>query len=249
MELKPRQKIYLLVLVGGILTLLVFIAYQMIHQSRAPTPADSISQRKRQAEMTFSGLTYTDSYEGKAVFSMKAGSMILSKKKMKFFRIGGLSQLELKNVVADYHEPAPGTDDRVVKDESGRNKEPQRNLHSYLFSAGQSFLRSDSGRLAGLEAHNVRLRYHHADGSLTEIKGDFLDFKRGTSALRLRGHVQVGYDDRHLSSKEILLQAEEKIIFTEDNYVLTTGHTTQRGKGIRTDLRLRALPTAIKASH
>jgi len=249
MELKSRQKICLLVLVGGILTLLVFIAYKMIHQSRPPTPADSISQRKRQAEMTFSGLTYTDSYEGKVVFSMKVGSMILSKKKMGFFRIGGLRQLELKNVVADYHEPAPGTDDRVVKDESGRNREQHRDLHSYLLSAGQSFLRSGSGRLAGLEARNIRLRYHHADNSLTEIQADLLELEWNNLALRLQGHAQVRCDDRRLNSEEILFQTEEKIIFTEDNYVLTTGATTHRGKGIRTDLHLRAVPTAIKASH
>jgi hypothetical protein len=246
MKLKSRQKIYLPVLVGGILTLLVWVAYQMIYQSRPPTPADSISQRKRQAQMTVTGLTYTGSYGGKVVFSMRVGSLMLNKKKLGFFRVGGLRQLELKNVVADYHEPAPATDDRVVKDENG---EQLRDLHSYLFSAGQSFLRSGGGRLAGLEARNIRLRYYHADSSLTELQADFLDVKRGNLALRLHGHAQVSHDDRLLASKEILFQTQDKIIFTRDSYVLTTGATTRRGKAIRTDLRLREVTNGTKANR
>jgi hypothetical protein len=249
MELKPRQKIYLLVLVAGILTLLVFIAYRIIHQPYPPTRADFISQRKRQAEMTFSGLTYTDSYKGNVVFSMEVGSLMLSKKKIGFFRIGGLRQLELKNVVADYHEPATATGDGVVEGEKGRNEERQGDLHSYLFSAGQSFLRSGSGRLAGLEVRNIRLRYHHADNSLSELQADLLDLKWNDLALRLQGNAQVLHNDRRLSSEEIFFQTKEKIIFTKDNYVLTTGATSHRGKAIRTDLRLREVPTETKANH
>jgi len=246
MKLKSRQKIYLLVLVGGILTLLVFVAYQMIYQSRPPTPADSISQRKLQAQMTVTGLTYTGSYEGKVVFSMKVGSIMLNKKKLGFFRVGGLRQLELKNVVAEYHEPAPDMDDKMVKD---KNAEKLRDLHSYLFSAGQSFLRSGGGRLAGLEARNIRLRYYLADSSLTELQADFLHLERNNLALRLQGHAQISHDDRLLTSKEILFQTQDKTIFTKDSYVLTTGATTHRGKAIRTDLRLREVANGTKANR
>ena len=246
MRLKSRQKIYLLVLVGGILTLLVFVAYQMIYQPRPPTPVDSISQRKRQAQMTVTGLTYTSSYQGKVVFSMKVGSIMLNKKKLGFFRIGGLRQLELKNVVADYHEPALDMDDRMVKDENG---EQLRDLYSYLLSAGQSFLRRGGGRLAGLEARNIRLRYYQADNSLTELQADSLHLERNNLALRFQGQAQVSHDDRLLSSKEILFQTQDKTIFTRDSYLLTTGATTHQGKAIRTDLRLREVTNGTKANR
>ena len=165
---------------------------------------------------------------------MKVISLEFGKKKIGFFRVGGVRQLELRGAEIDYYEP-------LVDGTGGGHTEDPRDISSVVLTAAQSF--SDrKGRLAGLEIRRLRLHYHHGDGSQTDVEGDLLEIDRSDKSLRIRGNVHVSHDGRSLSTDEIYFQPQDKTLSAKKNYTLTINGESQRGGKIRTDLFLNPLP-------
>ena len=179
-------------------------------------------------------MTYTNSYKGKPLIVMKVISLEFGKKKIGFFRVGGVRQLELRGAEIDYYEP-------LVDGTGGGHTEDPRDISSVVLTAAQSF--SDrKGRLAGLEIRRVRLHYHHGDGSQTDVEGDLLEIDRSDKSLRIRGNGRVRYAGRSLSSDEIYFQPQDKTLFTKKTYTLTANGESEKGSEIMTDLFLNPLP-------
>lgn len=245
------KRLLVAVFLCGTVILASYIAYRWHQSARSPVNASSPPSRQSiQPRMRMTGMTYTETHLGEVVFEMKIGSLEVNKKKLGFFRVGALSQVELRDVEVDYYElastgKAPGTTPETAAAEENESQRPD-DLYSSLLAAGQSFLGSRSGRLTGFEAHGIQLRYHHADESITLLAGDQLDTQWGGKNLRLRGHARAHYADRVLDSGEILFQPESNTLLVRDGYVLTVAGITHQGKVTKTNLRLQ--PLAAQAS-
>ena len=166
---------------------------------------------------------------------MKVSSVEFGKKKMGFFRVGGVRQLELRGAEIDYYEPMA----KATGDVSHR-EDPQ-DVSSVILTAVQSFTERE-GRLAGLQVHRVMLHYHHTDGTQTDIEGNLLEIDRNDKSLRIRGNARVRHAERSLSSDEIFFRPQDKTFFTEKSYSLISTGESRRGSEIRTDLILNQLP-------
>ena len=227
---------HLITLLALILLVLGYLALDWYRRAHRPSPQPTpIHPRVSQSKFTISGMTYTNSYKGKPLIKMKVNSVEFGKKKMRFFRVGGMRQLELRGAEIDYYEPRAETTGDVDRIEDPRD------ISSGILSAAQSFTGS-KGRVAGFQARKVKLRYHHADGNQTDIDGDLMEFNLRDKSLRIRGNATVRHAGRSLSSDEIFFQPQDKTFFTEGNYALTVNGESQRGNQVRTDLFLKPLP-------
>ena len=236
--MKQRNLILpLIALIAGILLLIGYAGYRWrgSKDNDSSPPPPPIPPRVSQSKFTVKGMTYTNAYKGKPLIVMKVSSLEFGKKKMGFFRVGGVRQLELRGAEIDYHEPlAEGSGDfDPVED--------PRDISRVVLTAAQSFI-DWKGRLAGLQARRLKFHYHHTDGTKTDIEGDLLELERGSNSFRIRGHAKVHHAGRSLSSDEILFQPQDKTFCTKKNYTLTAGGESEGGNEIRTDLRLNPLP-------
>jgi hypothetical protein len=219
---------------GGILMSTGYVGYQWLHRADE-SPPPLIHPRVSQSKFTVKGMTYANSYKGKPLIVMKVNSVEFGKKKIGFFRVGGVRQLELRGAEIDYHEPfEEGSGDFGLTDDPW-------DISSVVQTAAGSFT-NRKGRLAGLQIHRVRLHYHHADGTQTDIEGNLLEIHRSDKSLRIRGNVHVRHAGRSLRTDEIYFQPQDKTFFTKHNYTLTTNGKIQKGSKIRADLFLNQLP-------
>ena len=233
---KSRHLTYKIALFAVALLLFGYAGYHWHRQADESSPPPSqIHPRDSQLKLTIKGMTYNNFYKGKPLIVMKVGSLEFGKKKMGFFRVGGVRQLVLRGAEIDYYEPLT---------EGGNNVgdvEHSTDLSSEMLTAAQS-LTKWKGRLAGVQARRVRLRYHHVDGKQTDIDGDLLEFERSDRSLRVRGNVHIRHAGRSLSTDEIFFQPQDKTLFTKKAYTLTANGERQGGNRIRTDLFLNPLP-------
>ena len=240
MTLSSRKLIHKIALLGGVLLLLGYVAFEWHRKAnKVPPQPISVTPRAAQSKLTIKGMNYSASYGGKLLLVMSVDSVELGKKKMGFFRVGGLRQVELKGLEVDYYEPV--AEERW---DAGHIEDP-RDISSGILTAAQSFLDS-KGRLAGLQARRLKFHYHHTDGTTTDIEGDLLELERGGNILRIRGHAKVHHAGRSLSSDEVFFQPQDKTVFTKKNYTLTASGASEGGNEIRTDLRLNPLPKKTK---
>lgn len=242
MSFTSRKLIHKITLLGGILLLVGYGGFQWhrrADESSPPPPA--VHPRVSQSKFTAKGMTYTNSYDGKPLIVMKVSSLEFGKKKMGFFRVGGVRQLELRGADIDYYEPF----------EEGRKStdhvEVPMNISSEMLTAAQS-IAGLKGRLAGLQVHRVMLHYH-TDGTQTDIEGDLLEIHRSDKSLRIQGNAHVRHAGRSLSTDEIFFQPQEKTFFTKKIYTLTANGTSVRGSEVRTDLFLNPLPEKTMSEH
>lgn len=229
MTLRPLTAI-----IGVILLLAGYLGYHWLHRP-GESPPPPINPRASQSKFTVKGMTFTASYKGKPLIVMKVGSVEFGKKKIGFFRVGGVRQLELRGAEIDYYEPQP-----EASVDKGLTEDP-KDVSSLIQTAAQSFA-NRKGRLAGLQVHRVILHYHHTDGTQTDIEGNLLEIDRSDKSLRIRGNVHVSHDGRSLSTDEIYFQPQDKTLSAKKNYTLTINGESQRGGKIRTDLFLNPLP-------
>ena len=234
----PRHLISKIALIAGILLLVGYAGYQWYGskaEKTSPPPPPPINPRASQSKFTVKGMTYTSAYKGKPLIVMKVNSLELGKKKIGFFRVGGVRQLELRGAEIDYHEPL--VEERGDFDSTG----DPRDISGAVLTAAHSFT-DWKGRLVGLQIRRLRLHYHHADGTQTDIEGDLFEIERSDKSLRIRGNALVRYAARSLSSDEIFLHPKNKTLFATKHYTLTINGKSYRGKEIRTDLFLNSLP-------
>jgi hypothetical protein len=240
---KSRDLTSKLALIAGILLLIGYAGYEWRGKdNESSPPPPPIHPRVPQSKFTAKGMTYINAYKGKLLIVMKVSSLEFGKKKMGFFRVGGARQLELRDAEIDYHEPLlEGSGD------VGSTEDP-RDISRVVMTAAQSFT-DWKGRLAGLQIRRLRLHYHHADGTQTDIEGDLLEIERSDKSLRIRGNAVVRHSGRSLSSHEIFFEPQDKTFFTKKSYALDANGKSQRGNEIRTDLFLKPLPEKTKREN
>ena len=211
------------------------MGYQWHSRADKSSPPPPINPRVSQSKFTVKGMTYTNSYKGNPLIVMKVSSVEFGKKKVGFFRVGGVRQLELRGAEIDYYEPLT-----EASGDAGLTEGP-KDVSSVILTAAQSFA-NRKGRLAGLQVHRVILHYHHKDGTQTDVEGNLLEIDRSDKSLSIGGHARVRYTGRSLISDEIFFQPQDKTFFTQKKYTLTVNGESRRGSEIRTDLFLNPLP-------
>ena len=241
---KSRHLTFKIALIAGILLLISYAGYQWhgSKEEKASPPPPPVHPRVSQSKFTVKGMTYTSAYKGKPLIVMKVNSLEFGKKKIGFFRVGGVRQLELRGAEINYHEPL--VEERGDFDST----EDPRDISRVVLTAAQSFT-DWKGKLAGLQIRRLRLHYHHADGTQTDIEGDLLEVERSDKSLRIRGNALVRHLGRSLSSHEIFFQPQDKAFVTKKNYTLRANGKSQRGNEIRTDLFLNPLPEKTKREN
>jgi len=239
MTWKSRRFIYRLLAVGAVLALAGVLAYKVFHRERPPPPTvPSPSPHIAQSDVRVTGIrmAHTDPETEKLVYTAQVGSLQVSRKKVGFFRVGSLRELELYGFRMDYYEQGAG--DRAKKMRAQQN---EAEMGNDLVSSVQRLVESlggRTGRITSFQARHVNVSYHFPDGSVTELQGETLDIQKGTGLLRLQGQAEVRHGDRSLTAHEIFIQPTARTIATKERYVLSIGERRREGTGIKTDLRL-----------
>lgn len=211
------------------ISIIIIIGYYVFNCkdviSHADLPADSSNLFPPQIKIQ--GITYTQNHLGKKLFFIKAESIEIKKKKLGFFRIGLLKQIELNNVKIDYYKAARNSD----------SQNTDMDFSSSLLNAGK-MIQTRKQRIAGILVHNVHIQYHQIDGAVTKLRANSLEFKKDRKLIKFKGNVMVNFGNRTLLSKELYFKTKEGVIFTKEKYVLINNGKRQQGQGISTDLHL-----------
>jgi len=199
----------------------------------------AVSTDKGNNSSILTGIHITHHYKEQKVFSIQAKTASIKNKKIGFFRIGGLKQLELENMIVDYYEPhETSLDDTHMK--TSLQKE-SHDLLSYFSKASHS-LPIIKKRLAGFAAYHATIRYHHPDGNLTIISSPYMENSNDRQSLSFRKNVAIHFQDEILLCKNLVFDVKRSQIISNEKYTLINKGMIQKGKGIRMNLRLEVMP-------
>jgi len=187
---------------------------------------------------TLKGIHITHHLKEQKIFSIQAKTASIKNKRVGFFRIGGLKQLELENMIVDYFEPRQGTENDHKEMPSNKDS---HNLLSYFSRAHHSLplLKKD---LAGFVAYHASIRYHHIDNVLTIINAPYMEIKKDRKSLHFKKNVAVHFQNKFLLCKNIIFEVNHSRLVSDDRYTLIQNGVMHQGKGIRMNLRLEVVP-------
>jgi hypothetical protein len=185
------------------------------------------------------GIHITHHFKEQKVFAIQAKTASIKNKKIGFFRIGGLKQLELENMIVDYHEPQKEAAEIVGKERSSKNE--SHDLLSYFSRAGHSMplLKKE---LAGFVAYHATIRYHHPDNLLTIINAPYMEIRDDRKSLHFQKNVAVHFQNKFLLCKNIIFEVNRSRLVSKNKYTLIKNGVIQKGKGCCMNLRLEAMP-------
>jgi hypothetical protein len=160
----------------------------------------------------------------KKIFSIQAEEIAIKKKKIGFFRIGGLKQLELKNTMIDYYEPPE------------ESKEQQDIITCFSKTTRSFSLYKD--KLSGFIALHVTIRYHHLGGTFTIIHAPLMEIEHDTKRAIFRKSTSAHYLNKFLLCKHMYFDFQNSFLMSHDHYTFITNGKLNKGKGIKTNLKL-----------
>ena len=233
--IQQLKNIFLLLSLTLTCFILINTFYMIIREKN-----DNVLQTDDQGDTnTIQGIKFTHHFKERKLFSIQAENVSLKKKKIGFFRIGGLKQLELENMIVDYYEPhETSLDDTHMK--TSLQKE-SHDLLSYFSKASHS-LPIIKKRLAGFAAYHATIRYHHPDGNLTIISSPYMENSNDRQSLSFRKNVAIHFQDEILLCKNLVFDVKRSQIISNEKYTLINKGMIQKGKGIRMNLRLEVMP-------
>jgi len=192
-----------------------------------------ISIEKSNNQNTLTGIHLTHHYKEQKVFSIYAKKASIKNKRIGFFRIGGLKQLELENMVVDYFEAS--------LDITPKTNYESHDLISYLSRASHS-MPVFKQQLAGFAATHATIRYHHPDNILTIINAPYMEISNNQKSLEFNKNVAVHYQNAILLCKHLVFDVRHSQLVSNDKYTYIKNGVIQKGKGFRKNLRLGSVP-------
>ena len=211
--------------------------YIMI-KHRETIPVSTHSQKNNNLN-SVTGIHLTHHYKEQKIFSIQAKTASIKNKKIGFFRIGGLKQLELENMIVDYFEPSNSAS--VMSHKEARSREKPFDLFSHFSKASHSIplLKKD---LAGFVAHYATIRYHHPDALMTIVNAPFMELHNDRKSLHFQKNVAVHFQKKILLCNRLIFDTRRSRIITHKKYTLINDGVIHKGKGVRMNLRLDVLP-------
>jgi hypothetical protein len=180
------------------------------------------------------GIHLTHYYKEQKIFSIQAKEASIKNKKIGFFRIGGLKQLELENMIVDYFEPHKKSSDleqpMVAEKESF-------DLISHFSRASHS-LPVLKNKITGFAARHATIRYHHPNGLLTVFNAPHMEINKDRESLQFQKNVAVHFKKKILLCKNLNFEVKHARIKTNEKYTLINNGSIQKGKGLCMNLRL-----------
>jgi hypothetical protein len=198
-----------------------------------------ISTEKRDNPNTLTGIHLTHHYKEQKVFSIRAKKASIKNKRIGFFRIGGLKQLELENMVVDYFVPREDASDIPSKNNNSHNE--SHDLISYISRASHS-MPVFKQQLAGFAATHAIIRYHHPDDILTIINAHYMEISNDQKALQFKNHVAVHYQNEIILCKNLVFDVRRCQLESNDKFTHIKNGVIHKGKGFLMNLRLEAVP-------
>jgi len=177
------------------------------------------------------GARFIHYIKDKKVIAIKTKDASIKKKKVGFFRIGGLKQLELTDMELDYYD---------FEKTNLQNDSVQQNFISCLTSASKKF-NIFQEKLAGFVAYNALIRYFHIDKTMTFIHGPYMELDKNQKSLLFNGNTVIHYLDKILICKDIVFDTKSLILSSNNKYTFIQKNKNIRGKGFLTDLKLNIL--------
>ncbi|MBF0449775.1 MAG: hypothetical protein HQK75_03660 [Candidatus Magnetomorum sp.] len=235
------KKLFKSTLIYLSLCMITFILINAYYSSTRQQNHVFIQSVDKNAGNEIKGIKLTHHLKEKKLFSIQAETASIKKKKIGFFRIGGLKQLELKNMVIDYYVPFI---DQARSDEKqhppeiqhSSEKAPQDLISCFSYTTRSLPIFNDS--LSGFVADHATLRYHHLDGSLTIINAPCMEIDTDKKNLIFRVNASVHYQKKFLLCKHLNFDLQHSFLISRDRYTFINNGKMAKGKGIRTNLRL-----------
>jgi len=185
------------------------------------------------------GLHLTHHYKEQKVFSIYAKKASIKNKRIGFFRIGGLKQLELENMIVDYFEPHEESSGLAPKNGHATNESVDLISH---FSRASHSIPVLKNKVAGFAAYHATIRYHHSNNFLTIFNAPFMEINHDRESLGFQKNVAVHFQKKILLCKNLNFEVKRARIVSNEKYTLINNGTIQKGKGVCMNLRLERIP-------
>lgn len=195
------------------------------------------SQKDCPSRLVMEGIRYSFSEKGTTLLTAYAKLASIEKKKVGFFRINGIYQLELENFEADIYSstpPAPSQDNN--SEQAGPPQFSSGDVWDRIKAEADTII-PKTKRVAGFVARNVTLRYHCDEKNISTIRCAKLVFdSKGRKAV-LQNSAMIRSGNRFLISKNMEVTDSGRVTVPGD-YVLRTHDAVKTGRGLVTDLKL-----------
>jgi hypothetical protein len=197
------------------------------------------SIKKSAGPNILTGIHLTHYYKEEKVFSIHAKQASIKNKKIGFFRIGGLKQLELENMVVDYYEPHKQPPGLRTQKMPAKNESFDLLTH---FSRASHSIPVLKNQIAGFAAYHATIRYHHPNNSLTIINAPYMKINHDRESLGFQKNVAVHFQKKILLCKNLTFEVKRARIVSNEKYTLINNGSIQKGKGLCMNLRLEMRP-------
>ena len=199
----------------------------------------AVSTDKGNNSSILTGIHITHHYKEQKVFSIQAKTASIKNKKIGFFRIGGLKQLELKNMMFDYYEPFSDIKKQLLQKSKSSDKQEPFDLLSCFSKTERSLPVFKDSNISGFAAKHAVIRYHHSDGSITIISSSYMDINNRKKAFVFYDNTSVHYKKKFLlCKKRLYLNLKNYDLISNNRFTFIDNGKMTKGRGIKTNLRL-----------
>jgi len=233
--IQQLKNIFLLLSLTLTCFILINTFYMIIREKN-----DNVLQTDDQGDTnTIQGIKFTHHFKERKLFSIQAENVSLKKKKIGFFRIGGLKQLELKNMMFDYYEPFSDIKKQLLQKSKSSDKQEPFDLLSCFSKTERSLPVFKDSNISGFAAKHAVIRYHHSDGSITIISSSYMDINNRKKAFVFYDNTSVHYKKKFLlCKKRLYLNLKNYDLISNNRFTFIDNGKMTKGRGIKTNLRL-----------
>ena len=174
-------------------------------------------------QMSMKGVDIVDGEGGRPFFRLHIGRLEVNRKKLGFFRLGSMNELNLWNVQLDLYADSIREERRGRAGSTGSESDSEAGQESFLEREIMGSLRLAAGLknpVAGFEASNVRLNIHRGEGPTLEIRAASLKPDGQKCSLVMSGHVVLDVDGDQQRHGQIVFDPEALSLKTSGGGVL-----------------------------
>lgn len=241
----PKEKI-----TWGGLALIIPLAF-LLQSLRLPTDippqgteSENGSEQKTSGSHEIDGFSYQCDRDGQRIITIRADRLTIRKKKVGFFRFSLLHEPLLQHGLIQLHDEQLLNRTQVT-DSPGERKPSLDQLFSK-----EALPDLPIKNITSVAIMPVILEMFNGAGEIaTRISADSAVIHFSSRDILFKGNVRATSGPRQVLTGSLSLLAEQKVLTTEDRYLLTDQQNRTKGRKLRTDLLLRPATNNLPEEH
>lgn len=191
------------------------------------------------ADIHIGGLSFAEYHENHKLFSFKAQSFEISRKKVGFLRMGFIKTAKLQKVEIDFYlRPEKKTDSKENFNAQNIINDERSDIDA-VFKKNDQFKALKLDQIKGLDIDDIEINVFMNDQLTSSIKSKKAGIGFKDMSIVFSGNVSIQANNNSLQCQNIIWINKKNKLVTKNNYLLLKDGITLKGKGLECDYRLR----------